>query len=266
MVQIVQFFKIKKLIFILIASIFILSFASAITLDSTTVLNTTVSNSSMTFSIEVTASEITIEPTYIYLTSVSYVQDGTTKTCSTLNHSTANTVLDSANFPCTESTSDPPGGGGGVSPRNYTKLVKEGYEKYFLEGEAIEFILNNEEYTLKLENISENQTFISIRGESYSLNISETQKIDLNDDGYYNFQIVLKSTSSNMALLEFKEIYEEIPAEKQEEKKEPSKTEEEGEEKREWWIWLVLGGLGMLIALQIIFYLKKLKKRKRFIY
>ena len=68
MIQIVQAFKIKKLIFILIIGTFILPFVSAITLDSTAVLNTTISNSSITFSIEVTASEITIEPTYIYLT------------------------------------------------------------------------------------------------------------------------------------------------------------------------------------------------------
>ena len=89
----------KFILIFIVGIILLLPFITSFTLDSANILNTTVSNSSMTFSITITLSEAVIEPTYIYLTGVSYVQGGVTKTCTTLNHSTANTVLDSANFP-----------------------------------------------------------------------------------------------------------------------------------------------------------------------
>ena len=265
--QIAQAFKIKKLIFILIASIFILSFASAITLDSTAVLNTTVSNSSITFSIEVTASEITIEPTYIYLTDVSYIQGGVTKTCATLNHSTANTVLDSANFPCTgpDSPDDPdsPGGGGGIPTFNPTEeQLKEGYTNYFYKGWKANLIINNISYLLEIKDVTANQVNFFITGEDYVIVLNTTSKLNLDENNYYDLQIVLESIIANKAKLSFQEIHEEIPAEKQEEQEEKSKIEDESK----WWIWLIFGALGILILLQIIFYFKKLRKRKRFMY
>jgi hypothetical protein len=190
-----------------------------------------------------------------------------TKTCATLNHSTANTVLDSANFPCTDGTSDPddpdsPSGGGNPTFNPTEEQLEEGYENYFLKGWKANLIIKNVSYFLEVKDILENQVDFSIGEKNYILFSNETKKINLNDDGYYDLQIISEEITENKARLSFKEIHEEIPAEKQEEKEEKSKIEEENK----WWVWLILGGLGVLVILQIIFYYKKKGKRRRHMY
>lgn len=91
---------------------------SAITFNPGTVLNTTSSNSSMTFSFTVNAINLTINPTSIYLKTVSYVRDGEIKTCSFINHTAKNTNFASADFGCTGPSDivvSPSGGGGGTT-------------------------------------------------------------------------------------------------------------------------------------------------------
>lgn len=93
----------QKILLILLSIsliLFLSALGSALSFDSGTILNTSVSNSSITFSIPVTADTLTIEPNYIYLTNVQYLSGGYNYQCSTLNHSIQNSVLDSANFSC----------------------------------------------------------------------------------------------------------------------------------------------------------------------
>ena len=71
----------------------LISLANAVTLDSGTVLNTTLSNSSMTFNtITVTVDQVTVEPTYIELFNISYTSaQGVAQSFPYLNWSTPNT-------------------------------------------------------------------------------------------------------------------------------------------------------------------------------
>ncbi len=109
----------KKLIFIMgIIVLLVIPLTSAVTFNPGTVLNTTSSNSSMTFSFTVNATNLTINPTSIYLKTVSYVRDGEIKTCSFINHTAKNTNLASADFGCTGPSDivvSPSGGGGGTT-------------------------------------------------------------------------------------------------------------------------------------------------------
>ena len=89
---------------------------STITFNPGTVLNTTSSNSSMTFSFTVNATNLTINPTSIYLEGISYISGGEIKTCTSINHTAKNTNLASADFGCTGPSDivvSPSGGGGG---------------------------------------------------------------------------------------------------------------------------------------------------------
>jgi len=249
----------KQLIIFVLGIFFIFPFVSGVTLDSTTVLNTTVSNSSMTFSITVTVSEITIEPTYIYLTDVSYVQGGVTKTCATLTHSQENTVLDSANFPCNgETIAIPPSGSSGVIYKPTEEQLKEGYTRILLKGWKVNINFNNEEYLAKVEDIFENEVKVSIVDNNYSIKINETKKINLDGDNYYDLEITVENIVGGRAQLTFKEIHEEIPVEEQEEQEEPSKIEDKGN----WWLILLI-----LVIVVIIFYIffnhPKIKKRRK---
>jgi len=93
------------------------------------------------------------------------------------------------------------------------------------------------------------------------LDENKTEKINLNDDGYYDLQILVRKIQTNgYANLEFKEIHEEIPAGKQEAKQAPSKTEKIGIKN---WVW-IFGGAILLVF--IGFVIRKVLKWKRFKY
>ncbi len=108
----------KKTTLFLIFFLLVIPLTSTIIFNPGTVLNTTSSNSSMTFSFTVNATNLTINPTSIYLKTVSYVRDGEIKTCSFINHTAKNTNLASADFGCTgpsDIAAPPSGGGGGTT-------------------------------------------------------------------------------------------------------------------------------------------------------
>ena len=94
--------KDKVPFFLAFAFIFfmILPSVSAVTLDDTTVLNTTQSNSSITFnSYTVTALNVTVNPTSIVIEGANFT-DGTGwfSICPTITHNTENTNYDSGQF------------------------------------------------------------------------------------------------------------------------------------------------------------------------
>ena len=102
----------KKLSFLLIFLLFSLASVSAITLSSGTVLNTTSSKTSATFSITITAQNITINPNSIYLYFIIYTQNNDTKFCVFKNLTTPNSNTDSSAFGCTGTAPSTAGGGG----------------------------------------------------------------------------------------------------------------------------------------------------------
>jgi len=87
----------KDLFFLIFGMVFLIPLTSAVFIDTDVLLNTSVSNSSITFSVPVTADRIEISSTYIYLMNVT-TPDGF---CDLINHSEENSNLDSADFQCT---------------------------------------------------------------------------------------------------------------------------------------------------------------------
>ena len=108
--------KIKKKLeihklFLLAFALFLLPFVNALTLGIGTVLNTTSSNSSMTFSFNVSVQNVTIESNSVYLYWVIYTESGVDKFCPSINFSTPNSNKDSSEFKCPLT---PSGGSGGT--------------------------------------------------------------------------------------------------------------------------------------------------------
>jgi PGF-pre-PGF domain-containing protein len=114
--------KMELKIFVLLFGVFLITpFISAVAINNGTVFNTTSSNSSVTFSFNINASNFTIENNYILLYGINFTNSTGTYTCDDVNHSTANSNLDSSGFTCTlqttssdnEDTSTSSGSGGG---------------------------------------------------------------------------------------------------------------------------------------------------------
>ena len=138
--------------------------------------------------------------------------------------------------------------------------ITEGYSKLMAKNWKVQFTIKNNTYTAIVNSVdSENKTLeieLEEVNETIKLGENETKKIDLNDDGYYDLQISVNFIDSyNNANMTFKEIHEEIPAEKQEEKQAPSKIKEK--EIKDW-MWIV-GGIILLVF--IGFVIRKLLKK-----
>ena len=106
-------------------ALFLISLVGAINIDTTTIMNTSISNSSMTFSIEITADTIIIEPTNINITNATYNLGGL-RSCN-IYWDTENTNLDSADFGCSLI--------GDITPptfdnlRNFTHAINTSFSK-----------------------------------------------------------------------------------------------------------------------------------------
>jgi len=88
----------KKLILLFVLAL--LPLISSVSLNPNTILNTTISNSSVTFSFNVNITNITINNNAIYMVNVNYTKDDVWEFCDFINYSVENSNLDSANFPC----------------------------------------------------------------------------------------------------------------------------------------------------------------------
>lgn len=131
----------KKTLLTLFLGIFLISFVNTVSLDTDTILNTTVSNSSMTFTIPANVRNLTVENNSIYLYWVTYTQEGISKFCTSINHTDNNTNLDSADFNCTAEIT---GIGAGTGAGSTTIEKEEIVEDIIEEKKGIkEHILNN---------------------------------------------------------------------------------------------------------------------------
>jgi len=106
----------QKNIFLLVGLfLFILNIilVSGVNLNNNIVFNTSISNSSVTFSVNATANYIIIYSNSIYFDNVTYVENGTTKNCVFYNHSINNNI-DILNMNCVAAGGGGGGGGGGI--------------------------------------------------------------------------------------------------------------------------------------------------------
>lgn len=206
--------------------IFLISFASAVTFDNTIILNTTSSNSSVTFSLEVNATNITIESTYIYLYNASFTNATGFYDCGEINHSETNTVLDSADFVCNftevsvpedeEITEDTSGGStGGTTYIPSLKDLELSYSKNIRKGFRIRIPVDGNYHHLKVESIEKERILVNISSESQHkwLSIGEEWFVNIDNDTFYEIYVKLNSISGFYANITIKKINKEIEIE-----------------------------------------------------
>ena len=131
------------------------------------------------------------------------------------------------------STTGSNSGGGGGSPtfRPDENKLKEGYNNVMSKHGEIQFKINNDIHTLKLVDISQTNTHISISSEiqEATLEIGEEKKFELSGDTYYDLLVKLNSISAAensylKANFTLQTILEKIPFQGESEREEKTET------------------------------------------
>jgi len=181
-------------------------------------------------------------PTITYTANPSTSSAGTyTSTCTATDYA-GNTVTSSLEYVVLSSSSSSI-----FSPSS--SQLKEGYSKLLRKNQKVQMSINEQTHTAVVKSVNNTDKKVEIELEeinkTFELNENETQKIDLDNDRYYDLQISVKGFGAlGYAELEFKEIYEEIPASEQEGQESPSKTEFEIKN----WMWVVGGLIGLVVV------------------
>ncbi len=156
-----------------------------------------------------------------------------------------------------------PSGGGYPTFKPTQEQLKEGYERSLRKNWKIHFEFNNETHTIKLNDIVNKTSVITISTEpiTFNLTINETKKLNLDDDNYYDLQVFLKDISDYEADLVVKIIHEEIPKEEEvvEEEKEKEPEKEEVEKLK---LWLIPALVIIIAIVVIIKHIRYKSKRK----
>jgi hypothetical protein len=142
--------------------------------------------------------------------------------------------------------------------------IQDGYKRVFTEKQNIQINLSSHEnYTVKIEMINKTQNNITISvGEiNYSIAENSSEKIDLNNDGYYDLKVsIIEIYSIGYAKIEFKEIEEEIIREGQVNTIEENKGNED-ESIRGSKLEIIYYAFAIIVFFGIIFLLfRKLRK------
>ena len=97
-----------------------------------------------------------------------------------------------------------------------SEKLKKGYN--ITARKSQQFILGFEsgDKTFKVLGVTENNISFYIYNKSYSMKVGEVKKIDLDDDGFYDFQVFLISSNGVLANVELKEIREKVFVEDEE--------------------------------------------------
>ena len=167
----------------------------------------------------------------------------------------------------TTTTTQETAGGGYPTFYPAREQLEKGYEKTLRKNWKIKFSFDNQNHTIKLDDIINDTAIITVESklQPFNLTINETKKLDLNDNNYYDLSIKLKNISNYEANFIIKLVHEEIPLEeamrKEEEKEE--KIEVDEEEKIKWWLWLVLGVVILIIATLAYYFIYKKKRHYR---
>lgn len=164
----------------------------------------------------------------------------------------------------TETTEESSSGSSYPTYRLTQEQLEKGYEKSLGKNWKMKFNVNNKSHELKVDNVGDKIVTITISNEpqTFDLGVSETKKLDLDSNRFYDLEVFLKSISGfsywKKADLVVKVIDEKIPSEEIVEEEEQKRVENViVEESDYFWLWIVLG-LGFVLI--IVF---SVRRRKR---
>ena len=168
-------------------------------------------------------------------------------------------------------------GGGGSSTEWTTTFIADDKnldEKVLItnqlgENHRVRIKIDGEQHYIGILDLTSTTAKIQVSStpQEATLNLKETKKFDVTDDGYYDLSVTLNSIANNKADLTIKSIVDEKVVE---EEKVTTPTEEEvtGEEttptekKSLLWLWIVLGVIAAIIVFLVLLFALKPKKRR----
>ena len=108
----------------------------------------------------------------------------------------------------------------GIFKPGKSKLEK-GYSVNIAKGQKVEIVFgeNNEKKIAKVKSVdaSSDKVVVLVNGNNYEINSNSSGKIDLDDDGFYDVEIINNGVTGSYANLEFTLIHEEVLSENEEE-------------------------------------------------
>ena len=116
----------------------------------------------------------------------------------------------------TNDDNDSPGGGSSITTNNPINIavsfeqLEQGYVRIFKKNYQFKFNFSNQEKLIKINSIFQDKVNISFESENYLLSINESEKINLNNDNYYDLFVNVSSIFGNSANMFFKLINETI--------------------------------------------------------
>lgn len=207
----------------LILFLFLISFTSAITLDNNLVLNTTLSNSSITFSSDFNVTNLTIDPSYILLSNLSFTNLTGFYDCGDINHSDENTILDSSEFVCNlteeiilaveEDTPVEGSSNSGITFYPTQKELEKGYTKNIRKGLRVKVLVGEEVHYVDIkEAVDEKKVLISVSSEVQEkwLEKGEEWFVEVTGDNIYDIYVKVNSIWGLYTNITIKKIEKEI--------------------------------------------------------
>lgn len=155
--------------------------------------------------------------------------------------------------------------GSGIVIFNPSKeSLQKGYSVNITKNQKVEIPVGDDKKIIGVKNVSEEKVVVSVDGKSYEIPSSSSGKIDLNEDGFYDIEIINDGIIGKYANLKFILINEEIPREELGGQEESIIEEEIPEivKRLNWKKYILICIVILLIVVLILF--KKSKKRKRY--
>ncbi|MDP2628407.1 MAG: hypothetical protein Q8P15_00740 [Nanoarchaeota archaeon] len=141
-----------------------------------------------------------------------------------------------------------------------TEQAEAGYQKTLASNERVKVMVGNEYHYVTVKSISENSATIEVASDpvTLSLDVGESSKVDVDNDGIYDLYVMLNSITDGKADVTVQKISEPIPeGEGPVSGNEETSSEETGEGSNLTWLWIVIG---IVIVLAIIGMSMKKKK------
>ena len=245
-------------------------FVNAISLDDTLVTSNGL-NSTINITFPIIFDKLEVFNNAITFTNLAYTNpsscDLKESSYSIYNYTDINKVTELPSEACPPSTLTPTSSGGSAIFKPTQKQLKEGYAKILTKKQKVQINLSNdnEKYIAEIKEVNKTleKVIVSVDGNNYSINNGSSEKIDLNNDGYYDLEIsVIQIYETGYAKMEFKEIHEEIPREDKEAITESVvDNNEDVVSNKNKLIYYVLGFVVLILIVSVLF--RKLKRKKR---